>query len=539
MVPQSKRDCALPLLTVVALTGVIAVLVGTRWGPGIEPDSVFYLSEAHNLLDGRGFRGLTDPTGDASDGSVFVPTTVHPPAYPGLLALGGLLGINMLSWARWLNAILFGATILLVGIVIHQSTRGSLYPALLGAVLVLSSVDMINIHTKVMSDPVFIFSGSLGLVLLAAYLKDSKNRILLIASSASTGLAFLSRYPGAALVITGIAGVSLLGRTTLRRRTGDALVFAALSVFPMALWTIPNLFVAGGATGRAIVFHPMPHATLVSALLTFSRWVIPNPWRADLSNAIGITVVAVMGGFVATALMQRGHRDIRRDGIGANYLADLPFLLALFILVYAVFMIANIAFRDDGWVGRYLAPSYVSAVVLIVSLATAYIRPIRTRLFGSTIIFLFVALAGAHIIWAGARIHLYYREGQGYTRQEWRDSPTIQRLREFPSGVQIYTNAPDVVYFLAGKLANWIPPKTNYLTRLANKGFADQIAAMGGRLKSRKAVLVYFANVTWRSYLPSEQELQDALPFLEGERTFDGSIYTAQSLPSGTAYPPR
>jgi RNA 3'-terminal phosphate cyclase len=52
-----------------------ALLLATRAGPGLSPDSVTYVSAARNLTDGHGYSGFT--------GSAL---TVFPPAYPALLA---------------------------------------------------------------------------------------------------------------------------------------------------------------------------------------------------------------------------------------------------------------------------------------------------------------------------------------------------------------------------------------------------------------------------------------------------------------------
>jgi len=122
----------------------------------------------------------------------------------------GVFGIDPLNGARWLGVFLFGANILLVGLVINRYTHG-FWTSVFGSFIMLSSVDMLNIHSMAWSEPVFIMFGLLGLFLLALHLENPRS-LLLIASSGGIALAFLARYTGVAFVATGMAGVFLLGR---------------------------------------------------------------------------------------------------------------------------------------------------------------------------------------------------------------------------------------------------------------------------------------------------------------------------------------
>ena len=73
----------------VALLGGLLVLVATRKGPLLSPDSITYLSAAQHLRAGE---GLTDFTGR--------PLAVFGPLYPILLSVGG----RSLLWVRLVGA---------------------------------------------------------------------------------------------------------------------------------------------------------------------------------------------------------------------------------------------------------------------------------------------------------------------------------------------------------------------------------------------------------------------------------------------------
>ncbi len=97
-----------------------------------------------------------------------LPLVTPPPLYPSVLPLVGTSGVDPIVAARWVNALFFGANILLVGLLIKRYVGKRTGISLLGAMLILTSVDMLYIHSFAMSEPAFIFLGLLGLWLIDA-----------------------------------------------------------------------------------------------------------------------------------------------------------------------------------------------------------------------------------------------------------------------------------------------------------------------------------------------------------------------------------
>ena len=107
---------------VFALLGVIGLLLMTRWGIGTSPDSVGYLQAARSIVATSG-GVLVRPEGPGA-----VALTHFAPLYSFLLSFGGLIGLDPLDWARWLNAALFAANVLVVSVLLRDALGGGPAP---------------------------------------------------------------------------------------------------------------------------------------------------------------------------------------------------------------------------------------------------------------------------------------------------------------------------------------------------------------------------------------------------------------------------
>ena len=233
------------LLGMLALVGVGAVLFATHRGLGIGTESIYYITAARNLLSGY---GLSD---DISSSGEAVPMVISPPLFPVMLAAIVGFGVELLVAAKWLNAVLFGANILSVGLLIKRYAGKPTGVAVFGSALMLTSVDMLSIHSWAMSEPAFIFFGLLGVLLLDVYFGNREWR-LLVAASGAVALAFLTRYVGVTLVAAGIAGIILRRGESWSRRTTEGAIFALGSCIPMGVWGIRNLLLTGHMTDSLI-----------------------------------------------------------------------------------------------------------------------------------------------------------------------------------------------------------------------------------------------------------------------------------------------
>lgn len=519
----NRKGYTFYFLAVLVLVGIISVILATKLGTGISPDSVHYISAARNLLDGH---GLSILSGLLYDNEGVRPITHYPPLYPTLLAMIGFFGIDLLDGARWLNAFLFGANILLVGAIIKYYSRSFLI-SILGSFLILASIDMLSIHSWAGSEPAFIFFSLGGLFLLAIYF-DNQRPLFLICSSIAIASGFLTRYPGITLVTTGILGIFFFNKKTYYRKIIDSVVFTTITCFPMTLWVIRNLYIAGEATNRKVIYHPITYAHIRRGVSTLSMWLLPERVPPIIRGPFLIGVILVLSG-IGIMLLRKIRKQNKSDSI-KEYLITLSYLLSLFILVYVLFIIISISFFDAHTIldGRILLPVYVSVIILILCISHKLLCSIEgIHSLKVILIILSIILAGSYIGRGAIWVINSYRDGQGYASKAWKQSEVIQKVRILSPEVRIYTNGPDAIYILTGKHAFMIPNKVNPNTRLINRNYLSQLASIREQIKKQITVLVYFNTIDWRWYLPSEDELKERLSLGIIESRSDGAIYGA------------
>jgi len=136
-------------LILLSLCGYFLLLYTTPQGLGLNDDSIAYIAAARSLMAGDGFREAWLISNN--------PMTHFPPGFPSILALIGLLtGLDPLRGARVFNALLFGLNVGLTGWLGWRMT-GSRVASLIVALLTLTSSSLLYVHSRAMSEPLYIF----------------------------------------------------------------------------------------------------------------------------------------------------------------------------------------------------------------------------------------------------------------------------------------------------------------------------------------------------------------------------------------------
>ena len=522
---------ALPAVLAAAL-----VLIATRDGIGVSIDSVIYLSVAREISAGHGAVvpwGAPEPTPLG---------TQLGPLLPASLAVVSRLGPDPVVAARWLNALLYGATVLLIGVYMRRAT-GSVWPAAWVATLIATSRLLLNIHAMAWSEPMFLLFTMAALFLLASYISTSRV-LVLAAACAATALALLTRWAGAALAVAAFSAL-MLGRTKLRYRAIAAAGIAVLLCMPMysggPAWIkyICQCFQIGPELSQP---DSRERAYLVnnvrSGLGVIVDWIRPWP----LPNfSISVPALAALAGCVAAILLglairARLSQSFGKRGDSAALRANLCWVLGLFLAVYPAFLVGIMVFFGKNKLAfdsRILSPLLIPG--LLLAFLGAYSLWLRLeRRYGITMPAVICccavlviripravdrSIALAHTSGAGA---------EGYQDAKWRASPTIDVVRSLPVDVPLYSNAPDALYMLAQRRACWLPSRWSLASREEDRE-AGYASLSDLRAAIRKgAMIVYFDRLAWRNSMPSLEELARHIAIEPVVRTADGVVCTIE-----------
>src|SRR4030042_2258182 len=113
-----------------AIAGISLIIIATsKYGPGVSEDSVAYIAAARNMINGNGLSILLDSEGNQLN--IFLPLRdgelynvfPWPPLFPLVISIFGFLKFDLIESARWANAVLFGANIALILLIIRKYTR--------------------------------------------------------------------------------------------------------------------------------------------------------------------------------------------------------------------------------------------------------------------------------------------------------------------------------------------------------------------------------------------------------------------------------
>jgi hypothetical protein len=491
------------------------LLYSSPWGLGLSPDSVVYIGAARSLWAGHGFSM-------PAESALFSPITHYPPLYSLLLAITGVLAVDPLDGAIWLNVAAFTINIYLSGFLLFAAL-GSWHLALLGSLFTLTAFPLVQAHTMAWSEALFIMLELLSLLLLLQYLEKPQKQILLIASTVA-GLSLLCRYVGFALIASGLTAILFLGPRERRDKLTDALVFAGIAFLPAAVWGGRNWHLSGNAFNRTVSFHPTGLDRILDLPAVVGDWF--SSFGDPSFNARTLLWLGLMMiGFVLSFCYVRQTRsiDLRR--------ADAVIVMMVIVLAsYMAILSLSLTFLDAQIPvdSRTLSPIYVPSIILLIVLSTRLVLVPASRLHAGLLVSTCLALLLAAQLQSSANwLRFSYQNGIGYAARAWRESQTLNRLKRMPATV-LFSNAPDVLYTLLNKRAVMVPRKTHADTNLPNRQYLTQVAELRRWLKEDRGLLVYFYAVDWRWYLPAAAELERILSLDVLARENDGVIYQAR-----------
>ena len=442
---------AVVVVTLIALVGSLMIYYSTAWGPWVYSDSTEYIISARNLIEGHGL-GLYGPSGN------FHPLTLHPPFYSLVLSFFGLFGADLVTAARWIDIILFGLTILLVGVSIYTLTKSS-WLSIICSYLLFSMPVLVDIFSGAMSEPLFIFTGMASIFLILFFLRNNRNIVLLTAGIAS-GLTMITRYSGVAFIITSVGVLLVFSHKPWKKRLLDTLTYAILSCLPTIGWLIWLKIQDLGVRSYPINVNWWEQFTKfrLAVMEGFWSWLpftslLPRYTYNLARNLMIIFALLFLVLFCLT--LWKMHRNKLKI---FDTTAGLVHGLSMFVFAVAYLLVLGFSYiythPPPDLINRTLLPAHLAVLLSIFSLVLFFIRPWQSAKWLNIIpISLAIGISISYLHDSINIVSQYHQYGSGYTSKDWRNSSIFHILEQLPLNVPIISNESALVLFYTGRPA--------------------------------------------------------------------------------------
>lgn len=496
MTSRQSFLASLLILGLLAGLGTFLVLYATPQGLALSDDSIAYIAGARSILGGDGYRAAWLASNK--------PVTHFPPGFSSVLALVGLSGLDPLRGTRFVNSLLFGTNIFLLGLIGWRMTRSQIAGIVL-AFLFLVNASLFRVHTAAMSEPLYIFFtlasflsfsryfGTQQLVDVNAGAGSRTPTSWLFLTAVLTAFAYLTRYAGLALLATfGVALILL--HDTWRKRLVSAGTFLA-GFIPFALaWSIRNRLLADSATNRTVVYHPITLENIQMGIYNFSVFLMPfEEWRRALMR-IPNFFAALLIFIVSVLLIWMVLKGLKKFFKPATEMTEvLSFINTLYVFGYLSSLIVTMTWFDAAtkFQLRIVAPVFVSLLIMLAFFGVWLWQKQKT-LWRAAVIVLALCIFTLSVQAMSGTIAQLRKGGQGYASFRWFDSEAMQFLRGLPEGARIYSNQVGPVYLYTGRAGYVLPDLVDAVTGLPRGRYEEGIAELQQDVLSGEAVLALF-----------------------------------------------
>ena len=438
------------------------------WG-----DPIAYIAVARSLAAGH---GVSVPYGSLYTQwhlTAGGPVSHWPPGYPLLLSVWSG---SILLWARILAVALFSASVFLFGF-LAQRLGVPRFGAI--ALAIIFAGTSFALFGTVASEPLFFFLVLLGLHGLVSFFRRPAVPSILLASIAF-GLSTVTRYLGEAFVIGGIIAILFLWREPIARRLKFAAVLAIVGNIPLLIWfrSIHN-------SPESPSLHIASFYDLKTSLFTIASFIVPGVHSADLR--VLIVAVIVVG---VLALMINGNLG----SLSPARLERTDWLFLILTITYLVFLFVARSFIDP-LIQLNARMLFLAFMLLVLWCAQNWPRfaswsAVPRSRYGPPIATAIVCLLVVNAVWTAFDTARQAEQGS-YAAATSSNAALREALAAIPKDSEIYSNLPDVVYFISGRPIHILPVTASPLTLKKNPDFAAQMSSVEQHLCGRPATIVY------------------------------------------------
>lgn len=441
------------VLAFLVLYPATLVVIGSRHGPGLSPDSVGYLAAARSFA--RTGELLTI-SGE--------PMTIWPPGLPVMLGTLMRLGVDVEAAAVALNVVGVALSVALTYLLAVETLR-SRPLATLCAAIVSVSTSTVGVFTMLWSEPSFVVLTLVALVVLAHAGRRGDIRWWeVVALGVAASLATTIRFVGFTLIpVIALASFVVAGRSRSRIRAVMVGVTAGgLASIGLVAVVVRNVSLGASALGNRSPSGLSLTSVLRASLETVGAYVVPRG-PAPLLLAIGVPLALLMSFAVWRALR----------------LKDIPLvILSGFTVAYWVMLwYGQIATRIDVITDRLTAPIFTPMVILAIHGCREWGRALvgngwwsrmRERRLGTVAVgggivalvgtLTFSAILGMGQTWRNAR------DGNGYNSIAVRESPMGQAIVDLPADTGVAASDQAHAYWISGRRIAPMPQQGRYWT---------------------------------------------------------------------------
>jgi hypothetical protein len=525
---RSHRVQLLVLAPVIALALWTSVwsMVSTRHNMLSWADSAVYLGTADEI---RHWHGPTVPSTFAWDTyqpgvalafDGHVPSSHYPPGYPSALAAVSTVSGGERSAARWIDVVCVGVNVLLLGVLTARLTayRSALVAALPAVLVVFFSDSTIvfgwlQLHIAIASEPLFILltNGALLAACTAVGPPSPRTRRATALATAFAAGAFLTRYAGAAVVLTVALVVGVLVGGSMVHRARRAVMVGFAAVVPTALYLLWSAALGGQET-RTLAYHPTHASEIVDS---FGRFLLPPSWPTG-ARALGVVVVAIVVAVTCFRVPRRVREFWTEDRVRVQQLIAIVFIV---VYVATVFATQTWLDRSTAFDARLFAP--VRGVVYAVTVAVGYrlLAPyVRAKAAAMVVGLLCAALVFTG--WSTARTVIDTGAGAAPVRTAAEEA--IAGLRD---DAIIVTNVPDIVYLASGRRSFVLPSPLVYSTGKQNHAYEAELSRWAHQLTTRRSY-AFFETIPFLTVnSATATDLRRYLPLRLVVQSGDQSLY--------------
>jgi 4-amino-4-deoxy-L-arabinose transferase-like glycosyltransferase len=490
------------MVALLALASVFLFLLNTRQGIGILPDSTRYMR--------------------------LVQTPYDAPLYTWSLAAFEAIGVSMVAGAKLLGLVLVIANTLLIWQLLIRGT-GSLVAAAGGTALIIFAPQFVGVHALAMSEPLFLFTLFVTVLLFLRYL-TSERGLWLILCGITLALTMLVRFTalplGAAFAVILLADRRHAWSTRLR----NLLLLGGVGASIFFTWVIASELTTGHAVGRALAFYGNADMELwLGGLKVLTAYLLPVQVPAIARLALLLLVI----GATTWLCIAKTRSFIRADEKDPG--DAIPVIFGLFALFYVGFMFLSVSIEANLQLNaRYTLPFYIALVITAASAAFNRQGGGRLeRLLAQALACVALLVLASHAVRTAVQTRENFQEGIGYASTAWTTSPIVRAVDALPHDATVFTNAPDPLNYLTPRYTLFIPFRTERRTGIEDPAnpLARQMAELRARLAAGNAYVVFVDKIDWRFYLVTEAELRRSLDLKLIRREDDGRIYALKALP--------